>query len=56
MMAAREGHADTAMFLLGQGADPQLKNGEGLTAAEIARRADHADIAKALDGKVKSGR
>jgi ankyrin repeat protein len=56
MMAAREGHADTAMFLLGQGADPQLKNGEGLTAAEIARRADHADIATALDGKVKSGR
>ena len=56
MMAAREGHADTAVFLLGQGADPQLKNGEGLTAAEIARRADHADIAAALDTKVKSGR
>ncbi|EEF23186.1 conserved hypothetical protein [Ricinus communis] len=51
-MAAREGHADTAVFLLGQGADPQLKNGEGLTAAEIARRADHADIAAALDRKV----
>ena len=56
MMAAREGHEDTAMFLLGQGADPQLKNGEGLTAAEIARRADHAAIAAALDTKVKSGR
>ncbi|SDD50239.1 hypothetical protein SAMN05428966_104397 [Massilia sp. PDC64] len=56
MMAAREGHADTAVFLLGQGADPQLKNGEGLTAAEIARRTDHADIAAALDRKVKSGR
>ena len=56
MMAAREGHEDTAVFLLGQGADPKLKNGEGLTAAEIARRADHADIAAALDKKVKSGR
>ncbi len=56
MMAAREGHEDTAVFLLGQGADPQLKNGEGLTAAEIARRADHAAIAAALDKKVKSGR
>jgi ankyrin repeat protein len=56
MMAAREGHEDTARFLLGQGADPQLKNGEGLTAAEIARRADHAAIAAALDRKVKSGR
>jgi ankyrin repeat protein len=51
MMAAREGHEDTAVFLLGQGADPRLKNGEGLTAAEIARRADHAGIAAALDAK-----
>jgi ankyrin repeat protein len=56
MMAAREGHEDTAVLLLGQGADPRLKNGEGLTAAEIARRADHAGIAAALDRKVKSGR
>ena len=56
MIAAREGHEDTAVFLLGQGADPQLKNGEGLTAAEIARRADHAAIAAALDKKVKPGR
>jgi ankyrin repeat protein len=56
MMAAREGHEDTAVFLLGQGADPQLKNGEGLTAAEIARKADHAAIAAALDKKVKSAR
>lgn len=56
MMAAREGHEDTAVFLLGQGADPQLKNGEGLTAAGIARKADHAGIAAALEKKVKSAR
>ena len=56
MMAAREGHQDTAVFLLGQGADPQLKNGEGLTAAEIARKADHAAIATALDKGTKSSR
>jgi len=56
MMAAREGHEDTAVFLLGQGADPTLKNGEGLTAAEIAHRADHASIAAKLDTQVKPAR
>lgn len=49
MMAAREGQDDVALFLLGQGADPALKNGEGLTAAQIAEKADHAAIAKAID-------
>ena len=48
MMAAREGKEDTAVFLLKHGANPKLKNGEGLTAAEIAARADHASVAKAL--------
>jgi ankyrin repeat protein len=56
MMAAREGHRDCALFLLGQGADPQLKNGEGLTAAQIAQKADHADIAAAIDQRVRRGR
>jgi ankyrin repeat protein len=56
MMAAREGHEDTAVFLLGQGADPEMKNGEGLTAAGIARKVDHAAIAAALDRKVKPAR
>ena len=48
MMAAREGKEDTALFLLKHGADPRLKNAEGLTAAQIAARADHAGLAKAL--------
>ena len=56
MMAAREGHEDTAVFLRGQGADATLRNGEGLTAAEIARRADHATIAAKLDTQVKPAR
>lgn len=48
MMAAREGKDDTALFLLKRGADPRRKNGEGLTAAQIAARAEHASLAKAL--------
>lgn len=56
MMAAREGHQDCALFLLDQGADPQLKNGEGLTAAGIAQKADHAGIAAAIDQRVRRGR
>jgi ankyrin repeat protein len=41
MMASREGHADTAAFLVKQGANPALKNSEGFTAAELAARARH---------------
>ena len=48
MLAAREGKEDTARFLLEHGADPRLKNGEGLTAAQIAVRAEHPSLAKAL--------
>ena len=48
MLAAREGKEDTARFLLEHGADPSLKNGEGLTAAQIAARAEHPSLAKAL--------
>jgi len=48
MLAAREGHADAVSFLLQAGAQPQLKNSEGLTAAQIATRANRDDIAKLL--------
>jgi ankyrin repeat protein len=48
MLAAREGKDDTALFLLKRGANPRLKNGEGLTAAQIAARAEHGALAKAL--------
>jgi ankyrin repeat protein len=52
MMAAREGHPDSARLLLAQGADTALKNGEGLTAAQIAERAGHGEIAAAISAHV----
>jgi ankyrin repeat protein len=48
MMAAREGQPDIAVFLIGQGANAQLKNTEGMTAAQIAEKANRADIAAAI--------
>jgi ankyrin repeat protein len=48
MLAAREGKQDSVQFLLSKGASKTLRNGEGLTAAQIAERADHADIARAV--------
>jgi ankyrin repeat protein len=51
MMAAREGHPDTVSFLLKAGADRKLQNSEGLTAAQIAARANHDGIAKQLDAR-----
>jgi ankyrin repeat protein len=51
MMAAREGQPDLVSFLLAQGANAQLKNSEGLTAGQIAERADRADIAALIKGQ-----
>lgn len=53
MMAAREGQEDFAKFLIEHGANRRLKNGEGLTAAQIAERADHQSIAKLLSGAAR---
>ncbi len=50
MMAAREGQEGLARLLLAQGANPRLKNSEGLTAAQIAERAGREDIARAIAG------
>jgi ankyrin repeat protein len=48
MMAAREGHESTVRLLLDAGADARRKNSEGLTAAQIAERADKPRIATAI--------
>ena len=53
MMAAREGHEAMVRLLLGQGANPRLKNGEGLTAVQIAERAERADIVRAIVGAAR---
>jgi ankyrin repeat protein len=48
MMAAREGHESTVRLLLDAGADARRKDSEGLTAAQIAERADKPRIAAAI--------
>jgi ankyrin repeat protein len=50
MMAAREAQPGMVRLLLEQGANPGLKNTEGLTAAQIAERAGQADIAAMISG------
>ncbi|MGI4845709.1 MAG: ankyrin repeat domain-containing protein [Janthinobacterium lividum] len=50
MMAAREAQPGMVRLLLEAGADPALKNSEGLTAAQIAERAGQAGIAAAISG------
>lgn len=42
MMAEREGHPDMVAFLKEKGANPQLRNTEGLTAAQIGERSKGA--------------
>ena len=53
MMAAREGHESTALLLTDQGANPGLKNSEGLTAAQLAARAGKTQVAAAITGRVR---
>lgn len=48
MMAAREGHGSTVQLLLDAGANASLRNTEGLTAGQIAERADQPDVAAAI--------
>lgn len=50
MMAAREAQPGMVRLLLEQGANPGLKNTEGLTAAQVAERAGQADIAAMIAG------
>ena len=49
MMAAREGQESTVAVLLAAGANATLTNSEGLTAAQLAERADKPRIVEAIN-------
>ncbi len=54
MMAARYGAIDGARLLLEEGADPTIKNEQGLTAADFARAADRASLVDDIDAAIRS--
>jgi ankyrin repeat protein len=48
MSQAKDGHTDVVKLLLEKGADPRIKDSEGRTALDYARRANHPDVAELL--------
>lgn len=54
MMAAMYGSASTVKLLLEEGADPLLKNQQGLTAIEFAQRASRTDSVDLIAASVRS--
>ncbi len=48
MMAAMYGSTDSVKLLLDEGADPLMKNEQGLTAVDFARRANRGDAASLI--------
>jgi uncharacterized protein len=53
MLAAMYGHADVVRLLLEEGADPSLRNEQGLTAVDFARQADRDDLANLIAARVR---
>lgn len=56
MMAAMYGHADVLRLLLEEGADASLRNEQGLTAVDFARRAERQDLADLIAARLRSAR
>jgi ankyrin repeat protein len=54
MMAAHYGHPRVVRLLLEEGADPLLKNEQGLSAIDFAHRANRADAAEAIAAAVRA--
>lgn len=56
MLAAMYGHRDLVPMLLEEGADPSLRNEQGLTAVDFARRADRDDLAELIAQRLRQRR
>ena len=54
MMAAMYGSAQAVRLLLRDGADPNLKNQQGLTALQFAQRGNRMDSVEAIAGFIRS--
>ena len=54
MMAAHYGHPSVVKLLLEEGADPLLKNQQGLSAIDFANRAQRADAANTIAAFVRA--
>ena len=54
MMAAQYGTPSAVKALLDAGADPNLKNGLGLSAIDFANRVSRADVAEAIARQIKA--
>jgi uncharacterized protein len=54
MMAAHYGHPTVVQTLLEAGADPLVRNEQGLTAIDFARRAGRTDVAAAIAAAVRA--
>lgn len=56
MMAAMYGTSAAVKLLLQEGADPQLKNQQGLTAVDFAQRGNRPDAVEAIAAAIRSKR
>lgn len=54
MMAARYGTPEVVKLLLEEGADPTLKNEQGLTALDFAQRAERKDAANLIGASLRA--
>jgi len=54
MMAAMYGSTEAVKLLLDEGADPLMKNEQGMTAADFAQRANRSDAARLLAAAIRA--
>jgi len=54
MMAAHYGNPAVVKLLLEEGADPSIKNQQGLTALDFAQRANRAEVAEIIAAFIRA--